>query len=298
MRSRRSCLSVPGSSAKMLAKARGLGADEAILDLEDAVAPAQKSEARATTTAALAEGGWGEGGAAVRINGVDTPHCLRDVVEVVEGAGAALACFVIPKAESAFDVAFVDRLLEMAEAGAGRTGPVRLQALIETAAGLRRVHEIAHASPRLDALILGYADLSASLGRAAHLPYPGDRWHWARETLLVAARDAGLQAIDGPWLQIEDADGMQESAAEARALGFDGKWAIHPSQVGPINAMFTPSQAEFDRAAAELEALAEAERSGRGAVALGGAMLDEATRKQAADVVARGAAAGLQASPA
>lgn len=282
----------------MLAKARGLGADEAILDLEDAVAAGQKDEARVATAAALADGGWGPDGAAVRINGVDTPHCLCDVVDLVRDAGEALTCLVIPKAESAFDVAFVARLLDMAEAGAGRAEPVRLQALIETAAGLRRIHEIAHASPRLDALILGYADLSASLGRAAQAPYPGDRWHWARETLLVAARDAGLQAIDGPWLQIEDADGMRESAAQVRALGYDGKWAIHPSQVDPINAVFTPSQAEFDRATAELAALAEAERAGRGAVAHGGAMLDEATRKLAADIVARGAAAGLRASPA
>ncbi len=293
MRPRRTCLSVPGSSPKMLAKARGLEADEIVIDLEDAVAAEAKADARAATADALAQGGWGEAGAAVRINGVDTPLCLDDVVALARGAGDALTSIVIPKAESAFDVAFVARLLDMAEAGAARTGPVRLQALIETAAGLRCVHEIARASERLEALIIGYADLSASLGRAASVPYPGDRWHASRETVLVAARDAGLQAIDGPWLAIADLDGMRESALQARALGYDGKWAIHPSQLGPLNEVFTPSQEEFDRAAAELDALAQAERSGSGAVAFGGAMLDEATRKLAADVVARGEAAGL-----
>jgi len=277
----------------MLAKAPALGADEAILDLEDAVAAGSKDQARVLVVAALRDGDWAGRPPAVRINGVESRHCLRDVVDVVEGGGDALGTLVLPKAESAGEVEFIDRLLGMVEAGIGRTRPVGLQVLIETATGLRRIHEIAHASARLESLIVGYADLGASLGRAAAASYPGDRWHWVRETALVAARDAGVQAIDGPYLQIDDLAGMEASASGAQALGFDGKWAIHPSQVEPLNRIFSPAPEALAHARATLAALDRAERAGTGAVSLDGEMVDEASAKLARQVVARGEAAGL-----
>ena len=277
----------------MLAKAPALGADEAVLDLEDAVAADRKEEARALVVAALCEGDWAGRPAAVRINGTESLHCHRDIVEIVEGGGEALGTLILPKAEAAGDVEFVDRLLGMVEAGTGRARPVGLQVLIETATGLRRIHEIAHASPRIESLIVGYADLGASLGRAAAADYPGDRWHWVRETALVAARDAGVQAIDGPYLQIDDLAGMQASASQAQALGFDGKWAIHPSQVEPLNRIFSPTAEALAQARATLAALEQAEGAGAGAVSLDGAMIDEASAKLARQVVARGDAAGL-----
>lgn len=277
----------------MLAKAPALGADEAVLDLEDAVAADRKDEARALAVAALRDGDWAGRPPAVRVNGVESRHCHRDVVEVVEGGGDALGTLVLPKAESAGDVEFIDRLLGMVEAGIGRTRPVGLQVLIETATGLRRIHEIAHASPRLESLIVGYADLGASLGRAVAADYPGDRWHWVRETALVAARDAGLQAIDGPYLEIDDLHGLEASASEAQALGFDGKWAIHPSQVEPLNRIFSPTLEALAHARATLAALQRAERAGTGAASLDGEMVDEASAKLARQVVARGEAAGL-----
>ncbi len=292
MRSRRSCLSVPGSSAKMLGKAPGLGADELVLDLEDAVAPERKDEARALVIAALREQAGADGRPAVRINGTASRHCHRDVVALAGTGGDALGSLVLPKAESAGDVAFVDRLLGMVEAETGRARPIGLQVLIETATGLRRIHEIAHASPRVEALIVGYADLGASLGIDASAPYPGDRWHWVRETALVAARDAGVQAIDGPYLELDDLAGLEASATHAQALGFDGKWAIHPAQIEPLNRIFSPSPEALAQARATLAALERAELEGTGAVALDGVMIDEASAKLARQIVARGDAAG------
>jgi citrate lyase subunit beta/citryl-CoA lyase len=294
MRARRSCLSVPGSAEKMLVKARALPADEVIIDLEDSVPPVAKDDARAAVVAALRAGGWQTRTLAVRINGPGTRWCYRDVIELAHGAGDALACLVVPKVERVADLAFVDTLLGMVEEEVGRPIPVGLEALIETAAGLRAVHDIAHASPRLEALIVGYADLAASLGRPPSAEYPGDRWHWVLETVLVAARAASLQAIDGPWLEIRDLRGLEAAAARARALGYDGKWALHPTQIEPLNQMFAPTAAEFAHACGVLEALARAAKGGgRGAVMHEGAMIDEASRKLAVQIVARGQAAGL-----
>ncbi len=190
---------------------------------------------------------------------------------------------MVPKVESAEEVEEVDSLLGAAAVG--------VQALVETAAGLVRAPEIARASSRLEALIIGFADLTASLGRPAVADYPGDRWHSVRDTVLVAARSAGLQAIDGPHLDVGDLEGLAVEAGRARALGLDGKWVLHPAQIEPVNAVFSPAQEEVDRAGAILAALAEG--GGRGAVALDGEMIDEASRKQATQVVARGRAAGL-----
>ncbi|CAN5569193.1 CoA ester lyase [soil metagenome] len=266
----------------MLEKARGLDADEVVIDLEDAVPAAGKDEARASAAAALAED-WGGKSVAVRVNGTGSEWWERDAAEIA-AAGGALTSLVVPKCEGAADVAAV------AEAAPGTA----LQALIETAAGLVNVREIASASLRLEALIIGYADLTASLGLPGGGDYGGDRWHWARQQVLVHARAAGAAAINGPWLEIADADGLRAAAGEARALGFDGMWAIHPSQVAVLNEAFAPTAAELDRAEAVLATLEDAAGEGRGAAQLEGAMIDEASAKQAAVVVARGEAAGMR----
>jgi citrate lyase subunit beta/citryl-CoA lyase len=279
--SRRSCLSVPASSRRKLAKAAELAADEVVIDLEDAVAIGAKDEARAATMAAL--GDWAGPRVAVRVNASGTPWCHLDLAAL--GALPELpASIVVPKVEGPGDMAFVDRLLDGVEAGAGRARPLRVQALIETAAGLARVQDIAASSPRLDALILGYADLAASLGGARDL----DAWLPAQHALLVAARANGLQAIDGPHLGVAADEAFHAAAARARDLGFDGKWAIHPSQVDALNQAFTPNEAEVQRARAVVDALERAEReSGQGAVTLEGEMLDEAVRAAALRVLAR-----------
>ncbi len=278
----------------MLDKARALAADEIVIDLEDSVAPAAKEEARASVVAALREAGWQAGSISVRMNATGSRWGHRDVVELLEQAGDALHCIVIPKVESAADVDFVHRLASAVEQTGVREQPVGLQALIETAAGLAQIHAIAQSCERLETLIVGYADMAASLGVPAAGEYPGDRWHAIRETVLVAARVAGLQAIDGPYLAIKDLDGLHVNATSARALGYDGKWALHPTQIEPLNAIFGPTPEELRQATEVLAALQEAERdAGRGAVMLDGAMIDEASRKLAAQIVARGRAAGL-----
>lgn len=285
----------------MLAKAATLPADEIIFDLEDAVAPAAKDDARGRAVRGLLDSDWTGKTTAIRANGIDTPWCYRDVIEVVEAAGHVLDCIVVPKAERAADVVFFDRLLTMVEETKGLERKIGLELLIETAAGLENIRELAHASPRTEALILGPADLSASLGLpgtgggAGGPAYPGDPWHWVRGTILVAARAAGLQAIDGPHLDVRDVEGATRAAGWARALGYDGKWVLHPAQIGPLNEIFMPSQAEFDRAAALLEAYAHAtEVEGRGAVRFGSEMIDAASRRLAVQCVARGRAAGLR----
>jgi len=299
-RPRRSCLSVPGSSPKMLAKAPGLPADEVFMDLEDSVAPNAKEEARGNIVQALKEGDWGAKTVVVRVNSVDTKWCARDVTEIVENAGDLVDCIMVPKVERAGDVAFVDNLLRMTEDTMGLDKRIGLELQIETAAGLTNIDEIAGASPRAETLIFGPADMSASLGLptvTAGLPmpgYPGDHWHYVLMRILIAARSAGLQAIDGPYLLIKDLDGFREMAMRARALGYDGKWALHPGQVDVLNEVFTPSQDEFDKAMAMLEAYRHAtEVELRGAVMFGTEMIDEASRKMAEQLVSRGSAAGL-----
>jgi len=286
---RRSCLSVPASSERMVAKAPAIGADELVLDLEDAVAPAAKDGARVQLVEALASGAWREVQASVRVNAPRTPWCHADLVAVASAPAPPLSV-VVPKVEGAGDLAFVERLLDGAERAAGCARPLRVQALIETPAGLARVQEIASASPRLDALILGYADLGASLGRSSAGAADLDGWRPAQEAVLLAARAGGLQAIDGPHLAIADEEGLRAAATRARDAGFDGKWAIHPSQVTVLNELFTPTAAELEHARAVIAALDEAERAGgRGAVALDGEMLDEAVRVAALRTLARAA---------
>jgi citrate lyase subunit beta/citryl-CoA lyase len=270
----------------MLAKAAaGLGADEVVIDLEDAVAAGAKDEARAAAVRALEH--WGSGCVSVRVNAPRLPWCHVDVVALaaLERTPTSL---VVPKVESAGDLAFFDRLLDGAEAASERQVPLRLQAIIETAAGLERVSEIAGASDRLDSLILGYADLAASLGRPSGATADLETWLPAQEAVLTAARAHGLQAIDGPYLGVGADDEFRARATRARDLGFDGKWVIHPTQVEPLNELFTPSADEVEWARNVVNALARAEQeNGRGAVALDGEMLDEAVRLAALRVLAR-----------
>ena len=273
----------------MLDKSRSLTADEIVIDLEDSVTVEQKDEARAAVAAALGEGQWSARSIAVRINDTQSRFCHRDVIEVTERAGSALSCLIVPKVEALEDLRFVDRLLGMVEEETDRERPVAIQALIETATGLSRVREIAGAGDRLEALIVGYADLGASLGRS---PAAGEHWAPVLDAVLVAARAAGLQAIDGPHLDISDLDGMRAAASRSRALGYDGKWALHPTQVEPLNEIFSPTDEELERAGAVLDALERSESGeGRGAAMLDGEMIDEASRKRALGVLARGSAA-------
>jgi citrate lyase subunit beta/citryl-CoA lyase len=285
VRARRSCLSVPARPEGKLEKGPGLAADEIVVDLEDSVPPELKDEARAAVADALEAREWTAATVSVRVNDVSTPWFEADLAELA-AAGERLDSVVIPKVEAAEELARVERALESAEA-AGRARPVGIQALIETARGLREADRIAEASPRLEALILGPADMSVSLGFPS--PEEGPRWGFVRGAVLVAARAAGVQAIDGPYLQVADADGLRASGAAARELGFDGKWALHPAQVEPLNELFTPTADEIEHARAILEAL---ERDpGTGAAMLAGEMIDEASRKRAEQILSRARAA-------
>jgi citrate lyase subunit beta / citryl-CoA lyase len=282
---RRSCLSVPASSKRKLEKAPGVGADEIVVDLEDAVAPDAKDDARSAAAAALMSSAWDGVAVSVRVNAPRSAWCHVDVAALA-GLPDRPAGIVVPKVESGADLAFVERLLDGVEAAGGRARPLHVQALIETAAGLMNLAQIASASARLDALILGYADLAASLGRGAQADL--DSWRPAQDAVLVAARAHGLQAIDGPHLGIAVDEAFTAAATRARDLGFDGKWAIHPSQVATLNELFTPSAEEVKRAREIVQALERSERdTGQGAVALDGEMVDEAVREAALRVLAR-----------
>ena len=300
MRARRSCLSVPGSSPKMLGKAPGLPADQVFMDLEDSVAPLAKEEARGNVIDALKNNDWGDKTVVVRINSIDTQWAADDLKTVVEAAGQYIDAIMVPKVQYAHEVMFVDHMLRMIETNTDLDKRIGLELQIETATGLRNVHDIAHASERAEAIILGPADMSASLGLptvTAGLPmpgYPGDHWHYVLERILVAGRDAGLQVIDGPYLLIKDLEGFREMAMRARALGYDGKWALHPGQIDVLNEVFTPTQDEYDKAEALLDAYKHAtEIEKRGAVMFGNEMIDEASRKMAVQFAERGRAAGM-----
>ena len=293
----RSCLSVPGSSARMQAKAVTLDADQVLFDLEDATAPSEKVGARQVIVESLRSLDFGRRAVAVRVNGVDTQWCYRDVVEVVEPAGDRIDALILPKAESAADIHFVDRLLTQIELARGwPVGRIGLEVLIESSHGLQQVDAIASASQRLHALIFGPGDLSASLGLGQltigmhdETGYSADIWHYALMRLLVAARVNGLLAIDGPYAAFADLDGLERSARRTAALGFDGKWVIHPSQIETVNRVYSPDPAAYARAEGILAAYRQAtEGEGRGAVRYEGEMIDEATRKMAEAVAQRG----------
>ena len=281
-------------------KAAASAADEVFLDLEDACAPLEKPSARGKIVDALRTHDWRGKTRVVRINQVTSEFAFDDLREVITGAGDVLDCIMVPKVRNPGDVAFVDRALLQLEQSLGfPAGRIGIEAQIEDAEGLMRADEIAFSSPRLETLTFGPADFSASM----QLPsltvrnndtYPGDIFHYVLFKLAVAARAAGIQVIDGPYLAIHDVEGYRKSAGRAAALGYDGKWALHPSQIEPANEAFTPAQADFDKAAQILEAYRRAtEVDRRGAVMLGDEMIDEASRKIAMGFYARGMAAGL-----
>ena len=303
-RLRRSVLACPGSSEKMMGKAAASTADEVFLDLEDACAPLEKPAARGRIVEALTTHDWSGKVRVVRINQVTSRYAFRDILEVVGGAGAHLDCIMVPKCQNAGDVAFVDRALTQLEQDLDLPlGRIGIEAQVEDALGLENAYAIATASPRVETLIFGPADFSAamqlpSLSVAGGSPdYPGDVFHYVLFRLAVAARAAGVQVIDGPFLAIKDVEGYGVSARKAAALGYDGKWVLHPGQLDACNAAFTPTQAQFDRSVAILEAYRIAtEVDRKGAVMMGDEMIDEASRKMATQFHARGLAAGLQPS--
>ncbi|GIH69305.1 HpcH/HpaI aldolase/citrate lyase family protein [Sphaerimonospora thailandensis] len=302
MRARRSCLAVPGSNPRFIEKAQGLAADEIFLDLEDSVAPGAKEDARKNVVGALREGDWTGKTVVVRVNDLTTQWTYRDVIEIVEAAGDRLDCVMLPKVQDASHVVWLATLLDQIERAAGLPeGGIGIEAQIENAAGLVNVDAIAASSPRLETLVFGPADFMASIGMRTLVvgEQPpgygeGDAYHYILMRILMAARAHGLQAIDGPYLQIRDVDGLRRVARRSAALGFDGKWVLHPGQVDVVNEVFSPSQRDYDHAELILDAYeyyTTVEK--RGAVMLGDEMIDEASRKMALVVAAKGRAAGL-----
>jgi len=300
---RRSCLAVPGSNPKMLDKAQGLAADQVFLDLEDAVAPLAKPGARKNIVAALRDGDWTGKARVVRVNDLTTQWTYQDVIELVEGAGGYLDAIMLPKVQEAAHVRWLDLTLTQLERSLGLPrGGIGIEAQIENAKGLVNVDDIAAASPRLETIIFGPADFMASINMkslvvgAVHPDYPGDQYHYILMRILMAARTHDLQAIDGPYLQIRDVDGFREVARRSAALGFDGKWVLHPGQIEAANEVYSPSQQDYDHAELILDAYEHftSEAGGRlGAVMLGDEMIDEASRKMALVIAAKGRAAGL-----
>ena len=296
LKPRRTCLSVPASNARMQAKAATLDADQVLFDLEDATAPSEKVGARAVVVESLKSLDFGQRAVAVRVNGAGTEWCYRDVVDVVESAGDRIDTLILPKVESAADIHFLDRLLtQIEDARSWPVGGIGIEVLIESAPGLQQVDAIAASSPRLETLIFGPGDLSASLGMGQltigtlESGYAADIWHYALMRVLVASRVNGLLAIDGPYAAFADLDGLDVSARRTAVLGFDGKWVIHPSQIATVNRVFSPDPATYARAEGILAAYRQAtEGEGRGAVRFEGEMIDEATRKMAEAVARRG----------
>lgn len=283
----------------MCKKAANSGADLVFLDLEDACAPAAKEAARRLAVDALTQLDWGRTLRAVRVNGLDTPWCHGDIIELVTGARDALDVLIVPKARSARDVWWVDVLLTQLETKLGLTRPIALEVLIEEAEGLANAAEIARASPRLEAIIFGAGDLSASLRSRVDGnfdpvgEYPGDFWHFARVQVLAAARAAGIDAIDAPYPAYRDVEGYRRSAGHASLLGFDGKWAIHPDQVSIANEVFAPTAQEVDEARQAMQVYRGSEAEGVGAIGRDGKLVDAAHMRLAANVLHKASLAGM-----
>jgi citrate lyase subunit beta/citryl-CoA lyase len=304
LRPRRSSLAVPGSSVKMLDKARGLNSDQLFMDLEDAVAPLAKADARKNIVQALNEGGYEDKIRAVRVNDWTTQWTYTDVIEIVEGAGANLDCIMLPKVQTADQIVALDLLLTQLERTNGlEVGRLGIEAQIENAMGLININAIAAASPRIESIIFGPADFMASINMKSLVvgEQPpgydtGDAYHHILMSILMAARAYGKQAIDGPYLGIKDLEGFRRVAGRSAALGFDGKWALHPDQIELANEVFSPKQEDYDHAEMILDAYDWATSSAggaKGAVMLGDEMIDEASRKMALVVSAKGRAAGM-----
>ena len=298
----RSELAIPGSQPQMFEKAAKLDVDVIFLDLEDAVAPNEKEQARKNIIKALNEIDWGNKSMSVRINGLDTHYMYRDVVDVVEQAGERLDLIMIPKVGTAADVYAVDMMVTQIEAAKGYKKRIGFEHIIETALGMQNVSEIAAASPRNESLHFGVADYAASTrarttiiggvnedysvltdpakdgSREVHW---GDMWHYALARMVVAARANGLRPIDGPFGDFSDPDGYRAAAKRAAVLGCEGKWAIHPSQAALANEVMSPSDSEVAHAERILKAMADAEKTGKGAVSLDGRLIDYASIRQA-----------------
>nr|WP_180218714.1 CoA ester lyase [Streptomyces albus] len=297
-------MAVPGSNPRFLEKAQGLPADQVFLDLEDACAPLAKPEARHTVVKFLNEGDWSGKTRVVRVNDWTTEWTYRDVVTVVEGAGANLDCVMLPKVQDAAQIQALDMLLTQIEKTTGlEVGRIGIEAQIENARGLVNVDEIAGASPRMETIVFGPADFMASINMKSLVVgeqppgYPADAYHYILMRILMAARTHDLQAIDGPYLQIRDVEGYRKVAQRAAALGFDGKWVLHPGQVEASNEVFSPSQEDYDHAEMILDAYAyyTSEAGGKkGSAMLGDEMIDEASRKMALVVSGKGRAAGMK----
>jgi citrate lyase subunit beta / citryl-CoA lyase len=297
---RRSCLSVPGSRPRFHEKADGSAADMVFFDLEDSVAPAAKEAAREQVVQALRTYRYEGKVRGVRVNSVDTRWCADDIQHVVEGAGDRLDCLVIPKVEDVDMVHFVHHLLNQLEMRLGLDRHIGLELQVESASGMENSPRIAAASPRNETLILGPVDFAASMGMpggavsGARPDYPGDLWHYFLARMAVAARASGLQAIDGPFMEVRDLEGLRASARRSAALGYDGKWVVHPDQAGVVNEVYSPSQEAFEQARRVVEAYRQAtDVDGSGAVMLDAEMIDEASRKHATATLERGQAAGL-----
>jgi len=288
-------LAVPGSNPGMFGKALNSGVDFVFLDLEDAVAPDDKVQARKNVIQALNDLDWKGHGitVSVRINGLDTQYMVRDVVDLVEQAGSKIDTLLIPKAGVYADVYMVEAMVTQLEKQQGLTNRIGLEALIETALGMANVEDIARhgATGRLEALHFGVADYAASnRARTTNIgglnpDYPGDQWHFAISRMIVACRAYGLRPIDGPFGDIKDPDGYALAAKRAAALGCEGKWAIHPTQIELANDVFTPPEREIEKAKRILAALKEAAAQGKGAAALDGRLIDAASERMANNVV-------------
>ena len=296
---RRTQLATPATNPGQMRSAAESDADEVFLDLEDSVAPNNKADAREPLIEAVEDADWSDTILAYRINGIDTRWWYDDVIEVISAVGERIDDVIVPKVKRPSDIHTVENLLEQVEVNAGlEVGSIGIEPQIEDGEGMHNVHEIAHASDRLDSIIFGPGDYSAAMGTPGldigQFPeYPGHYWHHALSECNSAAKSAGLPCIDGPYADIEDTDGFRQSAERARMLGCDGKWAIHPSQIAVGNEVFAPDEETAERAVRIVEAYAEAQEEGRGAVEVDGQMVDEATHKMAKEIVDRAEAAGI-----
>ncbi|SHI75619.1 beta-methylmalyl-CoA/L-malyl-CoA lyase [Palleronia salina] len=290
----------PGSRPAIFEKMAQSDADVINLDLEDSVSPDDKAEARKNIIQAIGDIDWGTKHLCVRINGLDTPYWYRDIVDILEQAGDRIDQFMIPKVGNAADIYAVDALVTAVEAAKGRTKPVALEVIIETAAGIAHVEEIAAASPRLQAMSLGAADFAASMGMATTgiggtqenyymhregQKYWSDPWHWAQAAIVAACRTHGVLPVDGPFGDFSDDEGFRAQALRSATLGMVGKWAIHPKQVALANEVFTPSDDAVREAREILEAMEEAKRTGQGAAVYKGRLVDLASIRQAEVIV-------------
>ncbi|MCE5334738.1 MAG: CoA ester lyase [Desulfobacteraceae bacterium] len=285
-RLRRSIISVPSNREKMVNKAFALDADEIMLDLEDSVPIGEKEEARKRVISIFQERDWKGKVRAYRINSMDTPFAYRDLIDVVEAAGEFIDVIVVPKVDDPAEIKAIDYFLTQIEQHKGFKRQIGLEASIETATGMLKAGEIAASSPRLETLVFGVADYGASLtmmskGISGHGDmedfYPGHRWHFPLARMAMAAKSAGLAAIDAPYGDYKDPEGLRRSCLLSAALGFDGKWVIHPDQIAIINELYTPSQEDVERSKRILEAYEQAQASGLGSFALDGKMVDRAS---------------------